>query len=88
MPRFSYKARDSAGQAVESSVDAPTRKDAVRLLSARGLSVAAVAEASGAPAQKAAPGARAAKAPAPAAETAAGLRGDLAPRRSDRLPFL
>jgi len=88
MPRFSYKARDSAGQAVESSVDAPTRKDAVRLLSARGLSVAAVAEASTAPTQKAAPGGRAAKAPAPAADTVAGLRGDLAPRRSDRLPFL
>ena len=88
MPRFSYKARDSAGQAVESSVEAPSRKDAVRLLSARGLSVAAVAEAPGAPAQKAAPGGRAAQAPAPASDTVAGLRGDLAPRRSDRLPFL
>ena len=88
MPRFSYKARDSAGQAVESSVEAPSRKDAVRLLSARGLSVAAVAEAPGAPSQKAAPGGRAAQAPAPASDTVAGLRGDLAPRRSDRLPFL
>ncbi|HXN35269.1 MAG TPA: type II secretion system F family protein [Opitutaceae bacterium] len=70
MPRFSYKARDSSGQSVESSVEAPSRRDAVRLLSARGLSVAAVAEAA-----------------APAADTAA-LRGDLAPRRSDRLQFL
>jgi general secretion pathway protein F len=88
MPRFSYKARDSAGQAVESSLDAPSRRDAVRLLSARGLSVAAVAEASAGPAQKAAPGKRAARAPAPAADPVAGLRGDLAPRRADRLPFL
>jgi type II secretory pathway component PulF len=88
MPRFSYKARDSAGQAVESSLEAPSRKDAVRLLSARGLSVAAVAEAPAGPAQKPAAARRAAKAPAPAADPVPGLRGDLAPRRSDRLPFL
>ena len=88
MPRFSYKARDSAGQAVESSLEAPSRKDAVRLLSARGLSVAAVAEAPAGPAQKPAAARRPAKAPAPAADPMPGLRGDLAPRRSDRLPFL
>ena len=88
MPRFSYKARDSAGVAVESSVEAPSRKDAVRLLSARGLSVAAVAEAPAGPAQKSAAAGRAAKAPAPVADPVPGLRGDLAPRRSDRLPFL
>jgi general secretion pathway protein F len=87
MPRFSYKARDSAGHAVESSVDAPTRKDAVRLLSARGLSVAAVAEAS-APVQRAGSGGRSAQAPAPVSDSVAGPRGDQAPRRSDRLPFL
>ena len=87
MPRFSYKARDSSGQSVESSVEAPSRRDAVRLLSARGLSVAAVAEAAAPAAQGQARGTRAAKAPAPAADTAA-LRGDLAPRRSDRLQFL
>ncbi len=89
MPRFAYKARDQAGHAVESAVDAPSRKAALRLLSARGLSVAAVSEAS-APAGNAFPDKRAAaKAPAPAAEKAAARpRGDTAPRRSERLPFL
>ena len=39
MPRFDFKARDRAGLAVESNVDAPSRKDALRLLTARGLTV-------------------------------------------------
>jgi type II secretory pathway component PulF len=88
MPRFSYKARDRSGQAVESSVEAPSRKDAVRLLSARGLSVAAVAEAAAPAAKGPAQARRAANAPAPAADPGAALRADLAPRRADRLPFL
>jgi type II secretory pathway component PulF len=92
MPRFSYKARDRDGQSVESAIDAPSRKDVLRLLSARGLSVAAVSEAAAAsgPAPNGAPRKRpAAQAPAPAAEPAAGVaRGDTAPRRAERLPFL
>lgn len=37
MPRFSYTARSSGGQTVEATLDAPSRKDAARLLAARGL---------------------------------------------------
>lgn len=37
MPRFSYTARDRAGESVAASLEAPSRKDALRLLSARGL---------------------------------------------------
>jgi general secretion pathway protein F len=89
MPRFDYKARDKAGHAVESAIDAPTRKDALRLLSARGLSVAAVAEAAAGPA--AAPGALPRKAPAPAPDAQEGAQaraGADSPRRAERLPFL
>jgi general secretion pathway protein F len=88
MPRFAYKARDQAGQPVESAIDAPSRKEALRLLSARGLSVGAVAESA---TLAASPGRRpAAKAPAPAAESSPGpnARADAIPRRAERLPFL
>ena len=44
MPSFAYKARDAAGKSVDSAIEAPSRKDALRLLSARGLTVSAVAE--------------------------------------------
>jgi type II secretory pathway component PulF len=84
MPRFAYKARDQAGKTVDSAIDAPTKKDALRLLSARGLAIASVAEA----AADAAPAGR--RPPAAAPEPAAGPRPgpDAAPRRSERLPFL
>jgi general secretion pathway protein F len=92
MPSFAYKARDSAGNSVDSSIDAPSRKDALRLLSARGLSVAAVIESSSgaAPASGRSPRKRAAPAPDFSAEAAGGARAkaDNAPRRAERLPFL
>lgn len=91
MPLFDYKARDRAGNAVESSIEAQTRKDALRMLSARGLSVSAVAD----PAGTAVAAARAStrrKAPAQAApdpEAASrALDARTAPRRAERLPFL
>ncbi len=37
MPRFAYSARDSAGRTATDEVTAPSRRDALRLLSARGL---------------------------------------------------
>ena len=37
MPRFAYSARDSAGRTVNDEVTAPSRKDALRLLTTRGL---------------------------------------------------
>ena len=86
MPRFSYKARDPEGRPVDGSIDAPSRKDALRLLGARGLSVAAVSEASGSPA----PATRrpASKVAESAAEPGSAARGESAPRRAERLPFL
>ena len=44
MPSFAYTARDRSGQTVQSTLDAPTRRDALRLLSARGLSPLKVEE--------------------------------------------
>jgi type II secretory pathway component PulF len=93
MPRYAYKARDQSGKSVDSAIDAPSRKDALRLLSARGLSVAAVTEASAGPVPAAASFPRRREA-APAAEmprevaTSPRGRGDTTPRRAERLPFL
>ncbi len=44
MPRFAYIARDRAGKSVSADLDAPSRKDALRLLSARGLQASSVTE--------------------------------------------
>ena len=44
MPRFAYSARDRAGQSVSAELEAPSRKDALRLLTARGLQASAVNE--------------------------------------------
>jgi len=89
MPRFAYKARDKAGQAVDASLEAPNRKDALRLLSARGLTIATLTEtgpSSSRPARarRASP---AAEAPADAAPLSL-ARGESTPRRAERLPFL
>jgi type II secretory pathway component PulF len=55
MPRFTYSARDRAGKTVADTLEAPSRKDALRLLTARGLQVSAVNEtgAAAGPARKA-----------------------------------
>ncbi|HTJ78274.1 MAG TPA: type II secretion system F family protein [Rariglobus sp.] len=44
MPSFAYTARDRSGQTVQASLDAPSRRDALRLLTARGLSPMRVEE--------------------------------------------
>ena len=44
MPSFTYTARDRSGQTHHDIVDAPTRKDALRLLGARGLTPVQVSE--------------------------------------------
>lgn len=44
MPRFTYHARNPAGKSVTDTVDAPARKDALRILAARGLQVESVTE--------------------------------------------
>ena len=90
MPRFAYSARDAAGKPVSAEVEAPGRKDALRVLAARGLRVSAVTEVTGsAPAKPAArPGAgktaaRSAGSPAAVPRPARG-----APSRRECLPFL
>jgi general secretion pathway protein F len=45
MPRFNYTARDRSGERVSDSLEAPSRRDALRLLSARGLQVLSATEA-------------------------------------------
>ncbi|HSI10000.1 MAG: type II secretion system F family protein [Rariglobus sp.] len=49
MPSFSYTARNRSGATVSDAVDAPTRKDALRLLTARGLTPVHVSEAAARP---------------------------------------
>jgi len=56
VPRFAYTARDRGGKAVAADLEAPSRKDALRVLSARGLQVATVTETGKGAAKKAAAG--------------------------------
>ncbi len=84
MPRFAYTARDRAGKSVTADLDAPSRKDALRLLSARGLQVASVAELAAGKTKGAKATDRAGSAPARAARRT----GTETPRRSECLPFL
>jgi general secretion pathway protein F len=85
MARFAYTARDRAGKTVTADLDAPSRRDALRIIAARGLQVASVTELS--------TGGTAAKASPAKAEKAAvvdrGARGGAqAPKRTECLPFL
>ena len=89
MPRFAYTARDRAGRTVAADLEAPSRKDALRVLSARGLQVASVNETVAAPVK----GAKAPPAAAPAAAKPAVSRlnrriGGDAPGSNECLPFL
>jgi type II secretory pathway component PulF len=74
MPRFSYSARDASGRLVRETIEAPARRDAMRILSARGLQVLELAEA-----------ATAAATANRSAETRAAKTGFSA---NERLPFL
>ena len=73
MPRFTYSARDRGGKDITDVLEAPSRKDALRLLAARGLQAVAVQEAGGG---------RAARSVAGAAAVPVELT------RKHRLPFL
>lgn len=48
MARFTYTARDAAGSSQQGSIDAPSRKEVLRMLAARGLRPLAVNESGGA----------------------------------------
>ncbi len=83
MPRYSYSARDRSGKPVSATIDAPGRRDALRLLGARGLQVSTISEAAGGGSK------------ANAATTAVKKPGRLPflggaekPTRADRLGFL
>ncbi len=81
MPRFTYTARNRAGQNVSDTLEAPSRRDALRLLAARGLQVISTNEvAAGKPAKSAKTSA------APAAAKPSGRASAL--NRNQRLPFL
>src|SRR5688500_15943725 len=87
MPRFAYTARDRAGKSVAADVEAPSRKDALRLLGARGLQVSSVSELA------AAKGARKPKPTAASTASTTPARsfpraGSQAPTRRECLPFL
>jgi general secretion pathway protein F len=72
--RFNYRARDASGQVVRDALEAPARRDAVRILAARGLQVLELVDA----AQPAGAVAAAAEARAETAKFSA----------QERLPFL
>jgi type II secretory pathway component PulF len=91
MPVFAYTARDRAGKSVAADLEAPSRKDALRVLTARGLQVASVNELSASKSAKSVKRAKsnAADSTKPAAPAArAGRRGTEVPRRNECLPFL
>ena len=87
MARFSYTAFDRAGQSVSATVDAPSRKDVLRLLGARGMKVVSVAE-SAAPVVKAVKKNKAAVTAKAAASHDTLFKGDDRPRRAERISFL
>jgi general secretion pathway protein F len=88
MPRFAYTAQDRAGKSVVADLEAPTRKDALRVLNARGLQVASVNELAAGPAKKNGNGAAVAKAAAPAPAKVARRASAQSLTRKECLPFL
>ncbi|HWA07857.1 MAG TPA: type II secretion system F family protein [Opitutaceae bacterium] len=83
MPRFDYTARTRAGAAVTDVLEAPSRRDALRMLTARGLQVGMINEQAGAGGRA---GAKAGAKPKKRALLSSGR--DLPPSRRDRLSFL
>ena len=85
MARFAYIARDRSGKPARGDLDAATRRDALRVLTARGLQVVSVQETAGTTPKAAGPAP--AKA-APVESRAARRRSAQAPTRKECLPFL
>ncbi len=82
MPNYAYSARASDGRTVSAEVAAPTRRDALRIIQTRGLTLLRLSEPETAVA-KAAPTAKAVRQQAEAADT-----GGVKLGRKHRLPFL
>jgi type II secretory pathway component PulF len=87
MPRFAFTARDRAGQSVQSTLEAPSRKDVLRILAARGLQPVRVSEDTAARPATARSAARDA-AGSSAKPASARTRGRVRLSRAHRLPFL
>ena len=92
MPHFTYTARDRSGQAVADELEAPSRKDALRRLQARGLQPLKLTERSAAPrkAKKAKASSGNAASSATASTSSSSVRGvgKIKFTRAQRLPFL
>lgn len=91
MPTFSYTARDKSGATSSGSVDAPSRRDALRKLQTRGLQPTRLEESTGAAPKSSRPrrsGGSPSPAAAPAATSSAPSARSLAPTAKERLPFL
>lgn len=93
MARYAYSGRNRTGGPVQGDIEAPTRRDALRILATRGLQVSSVTESS--PSTPAAKKAKPAKASPAESQSADGSfnvsfsgKKDSTPKRSDRLGFL
>ncbi len=73
MPRFAYTARDATGRTVRDAFEAPARRDAMRILAARGLQVVELTDSS---------------APAARPSAASSARAPARLSSAERLPFL
>jgi type II secretory pathway component PulF len=97
MAQFAYNGRDPAGSPVAGKLEAPSRRDALRILSARGYQVARVSEEAAGAARPKNKSRRAKPAPVPGSkvrrldrlfEWSFEASKDTTPRRKERLPFL
>jgi len=86
MPSYAYTTRDSAGNSASASLEAPSRKDALRMLAGRGMQVLSISESSPPSPARGSGAASRRKADKPAAT--AGRGGSKAPGQRERLPFL
>ena len=90
MARFAYTARDRGGKSISAELDAPSRKDALRLLAARGLQVSSVNElaATGPAAKAGGKDRKPTAAVSRAATRAARNTAETTPTSAERLAFL
>lgn len=102
MARYSYSGRDRSGGSATGEVDAPSRRDALRILASRGVQVSRVSEAGGGEAPAKASRGKSAGAAKPAKDAAPGGgeggkkknfqlslgKKDSTPRKAEGLPFL
>lgn len=100
MARYSYSGRDRSGGSATGEVDAPSRRDALRILASRGVQVSRVSEAGGGDAPAKASRGKAAAKPKEASGGADGAKKagfelklsggkkDGTPRKAEGLPFL